>query len=138
VSLLPKYVNLILAGKKRIEFRRTWACEPVQGVLLYAVAPIQRIVGVSQVSKVVTASPTALWKLAQQYGGGLTRRELYDYFYGKSEGFGIIIKNVVSLPTPLDPGKVIADFRAPQSFRYVNDTEFQRVLQEVTHNKSAR
>jgi predicted transcriptional regulator len=102
--------------------------------LLYATTPIQRIIGIAEVRDVVAASPTALWKLAQQYGGGVSRKELYDYFDGKNEGFGIVLKNVLPFSKPLDPKKLISNFSAPQSFRYIEDRDFRRVLRQIENN----
>ncbi len=135
LSLLPKYATLILSGNKRIEFRRRWIAEPVETILLYAVSPTKRIVGTAEIQETVKGSPTHLWELAQHYGGGLSRRELYDYFRGVEEGFGIILTNVIEAPAPINPKKVMRDFRAPQSFSYVTEHTLQRIIELIESNQ---
>jgi hypothetical protein len=69
LSIKPKDADLILAGTKTVEFRRAWAAEKVDAIAIYASAPIQRIVGVAQVSNVVSAKPTLLWDYCKKRGG---------------------------------------------------------------------
>jgi predicted transcriptional regulator len=135
LSLLPKYATLILSGNKRIEFRRRWITEPIEIIVLYAVSPTKRIVGTAEIQETVKGSPTHLWTLAQQHGGGISRRELYDYFSGVDEGFGIILNNVKEALDPIDPKKVIRDFRAPQSFSYVAEYSLQKIMRLIDNNR---
>lgn len=86
--LLAIHKNLRLL----LEFRKTWAANNVAALVIYATAPIQKIVGIAHVKKVHQGSPTALWKLAQEIGGGVSRRVLYEYFQGRLEGVAIEIE----------------------------------------------
>lgn len=129
LSLLPKYAEFISSGIKRVEFRRNWTPEPVAVLTLYATAPVSRVVGIAHICRVVKASPTALWRFAQEYGGGVSRRELYAYMSGKKKGFAIFIDNVMVFDPPVDPRLVTSTFRAPQSFRFLAPDEFRRFTQ---------
>lgn len=127
LSIKPKYVDLILAGTKTVEFRRAWAAEKVDTIALYASAPIQKIVGVVQVSDVVSAKPSQLWDYCKKRGGGLTRSELFAYMDGKVKGFAILISNVKQFDQGVAPSRVITDFSPPQSFRYMTATEVRKL-----------
>jgi predicted transcriptional regulator len=127
LSIKPKYAELILAGKKTVELRRMWAAEPVSVIVIYASSPIQRLVGIVNVQKVVQAAPSILWNLCLDRGGGLTRRELLDYFNGTKSGYAVLLENVVRFKNMIDPSSVIANFRAPQSFRYISADEVQEL-----------
>lgn len=129
LSLLPKYAEQIAAGSKRIEFRRAWTSERVTVLTLYATAPVSHVVGIARIRRVVEASPTALWRYAKEYGGGVSRRELYAYMSGKKSGFGLFIDEVVVFDPPVDPRRVSTAFRAPQSFRFLAPDEFRRLTQ---------
>lgn len=129
LSLLPKYAAQISSGRKRVEFRRAWTPEHVAVLMLYATAPISRVIGVARIGKVVEASPTTLWRYAKDYGGGVSRRELYAYMNGKNKGFALFLEHVVVLDPPVDPKRVTSTFRAPQSFRFLAPDEFRRFTQ---------
>jgi predicted transcriptional regulator len=131
VSIHPRFVDLILSGEKRIEFRRVWAKEPVEQLVIYATSPVKRIVAVAAIEDVAEASVAGLWALAKEHGGGLTRAELREYFAGKSVGYGIKLLDIRSLKSPLDPRRHIPDFHAPQSFRYVSSAEMKKLMAEM-------
>jgi predicted transcriptional regulator len=127
ISIHPRFVDLILSGEKRIEFRRVWAKEPVDQLVIYATSPAQRIVAVVAVKEVKVASVSTLWSLAKEFGGGLTRKELRNYFSGRGVGYGIKLGEVRRLIHPLDPRCHIDGFQAPQSFRYLTPKELKAV-----------
>jgi predicted transcriptional regulator len=131
LSVKPRYSELIVAGSKRVEFRRVWAAEPVRWVAVYSSSPAQVIVGIVEVESVVVATPTALWQLNGTLGGGLTRDELRSYFAGRRQGFALLLGRRFVPPQPIVPAKVVPTFRAPQSFRYLTETEAKRIARSI-------
>lgn len=127
LSLRPKYAERIADGTKRVEFRRAWTLEPVAVLLLYATAPVSRLIGLAHVQEVRVATPTGLWRIAQEYGGGVSRRELYAYMSAKKEGFAVVLGGVEVFDPPIDPRRVSSSFAAPQSFRFLRPAEFHRL-----------
>lgn len=138
LSVKPRYVELILAGTKTVEFRRAWAAEKVDVIAIYASAPIQRIVGVVQVSDVITAKPTSLWEYCKMRGGGLSRSELFAYMNGKPKGFAIFLKRVTKFHQGIVPSSVIDGFSPPQSFRYMTPAEARKLEQVALKSRAAR
>lgn len=130
ISIRPCFVEKILSGEKRLEFRRSWAAEPVGVLVIYSSAPTKKIMAVVNVVGVTEGSPTALWELAKEKGGGVTRQLIYDYFEGKKSGFAIEIADVLEFKHPVDPKKVFKDFLAPQSFRYLDTKDYNKILQQ--------
>lgn len=128
ISIRPNFVAKILAGEKRLEFRRSWASEQVDVLVIYSSSPVQRIVASVNVVGVTEGSPTALWGLAQEKGGGVPRQLLYDYFEGKKTGFAIEIADVLEFEQPVDPKKLFNNFIAPQSFRYLDSKDYAKIL----------
>lgn len=128
ISIRPRFVEKILAGEKRLEFRRSWASEPIDVLVIYASSPVQRIVAIADVVGVTEGSPTALWGLAQKKGGGVTRQLIYDYFADKKTGFAIELSDVLEFEQPVDPKKLFKDFMAPQSFRYLDPKDYNKIL----------
>jgi len=135
LSIKPKYAAQILSGIKRVEFRRAWAVQDVNVIVLYASSPIQKIVGVVKVDDTVTDSPTSLWKICTERGGGLTKQELRSYYTGKSQGVAVLLGEVFKFAEHIDPSDVISHFVPPQSFRYLNAVEYMELEKTVMSRK---
>lgn len=127
LSIKPKYAELILAGTKTVEFRRAWAAEKIDVIAVYASSPIQKLIGIVQVSEIVRAKPTTLWSYCSKRGGGLTRAEFTAYFSGKDAGFAVLLKGAKRFLGGIDPKKVVKDFTPPQSFRYLTSAEMRKL-----------
>lgn len=128
ISIHPNHVTKILSGEKRLEFRRKWATKPVERLLIYSTAPSSRLVAVVRVRQIITGSPTALWKHAQEIGGGISRRKLLEYLEGVKSAFALELHEVCKLGDGVAPSVVFGQsFQAPQSFRYLNQQEEARL-----------
>ncbi|ALT78816.1 ASCH domain-containing protein [Paucibacter sp. KCTC 42545] len=138
LSIKPKYADLILAGSKRVEFRRSWAAQDVGVIVLYSSAPVQKLVGIVEVDEVIVASPTSLWKACVENGGGLTREELRTYFAGKSKGVAILLGSVHLAAKQIAPSDVFDDFVPPQSFRYLTVKEYLKIQRKVASKKGLK
>jgi predicted transcriptional regulator len=123
-------VEKILSGEKRLEFRRSWAVESVDVLLIYSTSPTQRIVASANIVSVTKGTPTSLWELAKEKGGGVTRQLIYDYFEGKKTGYAIEMDEIVKFKNPIDPKKILTNFFAPQSFRYLKLSDYQIILEK--------
>ena len=123
LSVRPKYAEQIAAGTKRVEFRRAWTSEQVRLLALYSTAPTSRVTAFAPIAKVVKGSPTALWEYAKEFGGGLTRKELFAYLAGRKSGFALMLGRVHVMKRPIDPSVCIPNFHVPQSYRYLSDGE---------------
>ena len=131
LSIYPRYANKILSGEKRLEFRKSWAANDVTAFVIYATTPIQKIVGIAYIKQVHQGSATALWRLARERRGGVSRRVLYDYFRSKPRGFAIEIESVRPCSHPLKPEEFLPNFNPPQSFMYLDRSTFQHVEETI-------
>ena len=127
LSIKPKYAELILAGSKTVEFRRVWAAESVDTIVIYASTPIQKLLGIVKITEVVKAKPATLWSYCSKLGGGLSKAELSAYLDGKDTGFAVLLMDAKRFSQSVDPRKVIKDFLPPQSFRYLVNTEIRKL-----------
>ena len=124
ISIRPQYVEQIVSGAKNVEFRRVWPVRPIKTLVVYSTSPSQCLVAVVEVKEAVRASKTALWRVAVQEGGGITKRALMDYFDGKDLGVALRLGRRTSLPAGLTAKSAFGpSFRAPQSFRYLTDCD---------------
>ena len=131
LSIQPKYVDLILAGTKRVELRRSWPSNDIGVVVIYSSAPIQKLVGVAFVDRIEECDLEHLWILADANGGGVTYEELKAYVKGKKTAFGVMIDRVKVAETPGDPKTLFANFTPPHSFLYSEPSDFPRVMRAM-------
>ena len=119
LSIKPKYVQLILSGAKRYEFRKAIFSEKyVRIAYIYATHPIKKLVGLFEIGRIIRERPEGLW---DQLGfhSGMREAEFFDYFKGAKIGFAIEIKRVEIFDSQCDPRVLIPGFNPPQSFCYL-------------------
>lgn len=129
LSVKPKFANLIVEGSKLVELRRTIPAQVVGTIAIYSSSPVQAIVALADVKETIEASPSKLWAIAKDNGGGLTKSELIAYFESKKTGFALMLENVRVYGKPVNPAKVFKLFSAPQSFRYLTSKEMKKLVQ---------
>lgn len=118
LSLHPPYVDAILRGDKKVEFRRRGFRRDVSHVVMYSTTPVGCIMGVFVVDGVEQAPPRELWAHYSEVAG-LSESSFYEYYRGARSGVAIRIGAARPLQTPLDLRQLNGDFSAPQSFRYL-------------------
>lgn len=132
ISIHPGYVEKIISGEKRLEFRRSWAATPVNYLAIYATSPVKRIVAFAEIGRTIKGSKTQLWELSRKEGGGISRRKLFAYLDGKKEAVALELKRKIKLDTEVDPFDIFGpDFRPPQSFRYLTNEEWLLLSQQA-------
>jgi predicted transcriptional regulator len=81
LSIRPRFARAILSGEKRVELRRRPIGESVSHVVVYATAPVQKVVGWFEVGAIQEGSPHVLWK-AHGHAASVTRDEFRAYYRG--------------------------------------------------------
>ncbi len=127
ISIHPKYVTKILEGSKKVEFRRVWAVQKVTHLVIYSTSPEMKVMATVEIESVRTENEPTLWEIAKNYGGGLTRKELKNYFHGVTKGYALLLNSVKRIDTPLPLSEAIPGVRAPQSFLYLTKEQFSVV-----------
>ncbi len=127
ISIKPKYTDLIVAGSKTVELRRSWPPNDVHAMVIYSSAPVQKLVAIAYIDRLEEKDLEGLWDIAQRHGGGVSREELAEYLAGKKSGFGLMIKSVDVAECQVDPKQLFPDFTPPQSFLYLPPDDFGRV-----------
>lgn len=118
MSIHPEYVDAILAGTKRVEFRKRPIADDVTHVIVYATAPVSAVVGAFTVENQSTATPSSLWKTFATVAG-ITRSGFFSYFADRPHGVGIQVGQVLAPPEPLSLTEHLGVIRPPQSFQYL-------------------
>lgn len=139
ISIRPRFAEMIFTGSKTVELRRVCPkVSPGDLALVYVSSPAKELRGGFEVGKVITASPSALWKTVGKKSG-ITRAEFLAYFYGKKQAHALIIKRAWALPTPVclkTLRRKKGGFWPPQNFHYLRRTDSSLLtsLSVLQHN----
>ena len=119
LSVHPQYAFAILDGVKRVEFRKTEFKRDVSHVVIYATAPVGRVVGVFEVEGIDRQTPQALWN-AYRHVGGIEEGSFFHYYDGYLHGVALRVGAVRRLPEPLCLSALRPGLTPPQSYQYLD------------------
>jgi len=121
LSIKPKYVNEIVNGNKRYEFRKSVFRKRnnVDRAYIYAASPVKRIVGAFTIKTIMEEHPNELWKKCKKFSG-ISAVEFFDYFRDQDKGYATRIR-ALELFDPIDPRDTTPNFSPPQSFCYADE-----------------
>ena len=115
ISIKPQFVEKILSGEKKYEFRRRIYKKEVDKIYIYQTLPQAGIVAYFKPGKIIKDTPENLWNNFKDVSG-TTEEHLLNYLHDKKEAYAIEITELHIFETPLNP-KVI---QAPQSYKYID------------------
>ncbi|MGR3754953.1 ASCH domain-containing protein [Edwardsiella anguillarum] len=120
LSIKPEYVERILDGSKRFEFRKgAFKNDKVSSVVIYATMPVGMVVGEFEIEEVISDVPSTVWELTCQFAG--ISKDFFDsYFAGREKAVAIGIGNVKKYEKPLPLHVLGEGITAPQSYRYLS------------------
>ena len=115
ISIKPEFVENIISGEKKYEFRRRIYRKEVNRIYIYQTLPNPGIVGYFTPSRIIKDTPENLWNNLKDVSG--TSEEFFkSYFHDKTEGYAIEISDLVVFENPITD----ADIKAPQSYKYID------------------
>lgn len=132
ISIKPKFANQILFGVKKFEYRKRPISDDTTHIILYMTAPIMRIVGMCTIKRIHSGAPTPLWERTKSQSG-ITRSFYRTYFKGVDTAYAIELGTVTPFNHWIDPKELDNNFRAPQSFKYIDELFSHKIL-EVSHH----
>ena len=118
LSINPQYVEKILHGEKKYEYRKRLAREDIKTIYIYSTFPDMKVVASVQVLDHLSGSPTALWEKTKRYSG-ISRDKYRKYFHGCKQAYAYELGEVKIFNSPME----LAEFGlsvAPQSFVYID------------------
>lgn len=122
LSIKPVYANQILAGTKKVEFRKRSFKEKVRRVYIYSSMPVKQIVGYFTFSDIDEDTPANLWQKYQKVGG-IAKDDFFSYYANNASGCALVIKSVTPFKQGKSPNEFVDDFVAPQSYIYLDNTQ---------------
>lgn len=119
LSINPQYVERIMCGKKKFEFRKNVCKRNVDKIVIYSTSPVMKVVGEAEVEEVLVDEPQKIWNVTEEYSG--VEREFFDEYYeGREQAVAYKLKSVVEYDKP----KMLNEYgikSAPQSFCYLSE-----------------
>ena len=129
MSIKPVYAQKIKTKEKTIELRcSSPKVSPGDIIVVYESSPIQRVTTYCEIDSIISMPPAKLWEVVKEKAG-VVRCAFEEYFSGKQEGVGICLKNVTTLSSPQPLSIISEDFYAPQSYRYISEEQFLRLVE---------
>lgn len=121
ISIKPEYVNRILNGTKKYEYRRMLAKKDVSSLIIYSTWPVMEIVGEVEVVGTIEMAPSSLWEKTKKEAG-ISRKKYREYFKGRKKACAYVLGKV----TKYESNKKLLDIgvqQAPQSFSYLTQEQ---------------
>jgi len=128
LSIKPKFANQILFGIKKFEYRKKPISDDTTHILLYMTAPVMRIVGIVTIKEIHSGAPSMIWEKTKAKAG-IVRSFYRTYFQNTKTAYAIELDTVIPFNQWIDPKKLNNNFRAPQSFKYIDNAFAHKVLQ---------
>ena len=123
LSIKPQFVEEIIAGRKKYEFRKKGFKKQVRKVFIYASSPVCRIIGEFTLGQILEGPPDMIWSKTSSHAG-ITREFFDKYYEKKGNAYALEIKDLKVYDNPINPMAVFGQFTPPQSFCYVRSKLF--------------
>ena len=120
LSIHPRHVQKILLGEKQYEYRKRIPID-IKHIIVYATAPIKKIVAVIEVDTVLKDNPQNIWKQTKNESG-ISYSFFTDYFREATTAYAIKFRSVYKLPIPIDISIIGGVKCAPQAYMYINES----------------
>jgi|GEM_PF-706739 len=124
LSVHPRYISEIIAGRKTVELRRKPPNRISAGSRLYfySTSPVQALVAVGEVEKIDTQSIGQLWQRFADKAC-ISKSDFEKYFFGLQFGSAISLKGIRTIEPALSREflKKSIGFTPPQSYMYMKE-----------------
>lgn len=118
MAIHPIYADAILNGAKHVEFRKRKLADDIRTIVIYATAPVRRVVGEFNIRETVVDDPESIW---QRFGDvGVIDRDSYGAYYANSQNaVAFVVDRVRRYETPQTLDELSTAPAVPQSFSYM-------------------
>ncbi len=119
LAIKPEFVEKILAGDKKFEFRKNIPNTQIEKIFIYATRPICGVVGYANLDGIISDNPNAVWNKTKKFAG--IERDFFDcYFSGQVRAYAYCLGDVVKYNSV----RSLSEFgirAAPQNFVYIKN-----------------
>ncbi len=119
LSIKPEFVEKILDGSKRFEFRKNvFKNKNVKSIVVYSTMPVGKVVAEFDIEHILMDAPDTVWEKTADFSG-ISRSFFDEYFTGRDRAVAIGIGEVRQYERPMDLTELGIGSTAPQSYRYL-------------------
>jgi predicted transcriptional regulator len=127
LSIKPIYAQAIMAGTKKVEFRKKIFKKPIDKVFVYSSSPEKKIIGYFTIGEIIEDSPEKLWEKFNEVGG-INKEDFFEYYKNSETGFSIEVKEFEKFNEDINPAEFFEKFCAPQSYIYLEEKTATNIL----------
>ena len=129
LSVFSEYVDKIISGEKRFEFRKHIPIESVEHIVFYATAPTSRILCIAKVDSIISGTPKYIWDTTALFSG--VDKIFYDKYYKNVNlAYAYKLGSVYLLKKPLSLLDKNIRTSPPQTFRYLTKEQFDYIKKD--------
>lgn len=127
MSIHPQYAYKIMAGAKKVEFRKRRPAEDIVTIFVYATAPESKIIGQFHIGEVLEGTPQRIWC---EFGelGGIEKDSFFNYYAGTPKAIAILVVDALRFDEPVPLKNITPRPPIPQSFIYLESEQVSSVL----------
>ena len=138
MSIKPKYVEKILSGEKKYEYRKTLLKKDVESILVYSTSPVKKVVCEIKLLEVVKGTLEYVYNKTNKESG-ITLEEFNNYFKNKSIAYAYKLGSIKKLDLTSNCASVIPIHRKDRIMKVIfldvdgvlnNDGYFERTKNE--------
>lgn len=119
LPIRPKYVEQILAGIKKVEYRtKIRKDDSVNQVLIYQSGDIRKVVGEFRISGIIQGTPKEVWRMTKDIGG-ISMEDFFKYFHKSKMAYAYQIDDLVVFEKQISLEQLGLS-KAPMSYQYVS------------------
>jgi len=117
LSIHPEFVDKIISGEKKFEYRKSVPRQEISKLLIYATNPIKSIVATADIKNILVGTLEDVWKQTNKLSG--ITEEFYNEYYSKRQiAVAIEMSNIIKF-TPYNSLSFYNIKRAPQGYVYL-------------------
>ncbi len=115
----PKFVDEILSGKKKYEYRKIKAKRNnINKMIIYSTSPIMKVVAEVAIKSILEESPDVIWEKTK-HKSGITKEFYNKYYKNKKIAVAYELGEIIKYDKPINLNDIGIDY-VPQSFVYLD------------------
>ena len=118
LSINPQFVEKILTGEKRYEYRKRVFKQEIDSVIIYSTKPVGMFVGEFKIEEILHDDIDEIWEKTKEFSG-ISHDYYKKYFKKKGTAYALKLKDLLIYEKPICPTEIIPNFKPPQSFCYI-------------------
>lgn len=117
ISIKKEYVDRIISGEKRYEFRTRVAKNDINKLIIYCTLPTKKVVAEAEITEIIEMTKKDMWGHTKDYAG-IGEEEFMKYFSKNAIAYAYKLGKI----TVYERQKELIEYgvkHAPQSFMYI-------------------